>query len=74
MGAAWNARGGDEALNKAVRDACGPIPKVKQRFQRYPGEEIPLAEQQTARWLADFQKAEIDKWVPLMKAAKVKTD
>ena len=37
-------------------------------------EEIPPAEQQTARWLAEFQKAEVEKWVPLVKAAKVKTD
>ena len=36
--------------------------------------EIPPAEQQTSRWLADFQVTEIDKWVPLVKAAKVKTD
>ncbi len=61
-----------EALNKAVRDALAD-PKVGQRF-RDLGQEIPPVEQQTARWLADFQKAEIDKWVPLMKAAKVKTD
>ena len=61
-----------EALNKAVRDALAD-PKVRQRFSDL-GQEIPPAEQQTARWLSDFQKAEIDKWVPLMKAAKVKTD
>ena len=40
------------------------------RFQRL----AVCAEQQTARWLAEFQKAEVDKWVPLVKAAKVKTD
>jgi tripartite-type tricarboxylate transporter receptor subunit TctC len=61
-----------EALNKAVRDALAD-PKVRQRFGDF-GQEIPPADQQTARWLGDFQKAEIDKWVPLMKAAKVKTD
>ena len=48
-------------------------PKVRQRFADL-GQEIPPAEQQTARWLAEFQKAEVDKWVPLVKAAKVKTD
>jgi hypothetical protein len=37
-------------------------------------QEIPPAEQQSARWLADFQQTEIDKWVPLVKAAKVKLD
>jgi tripartite-type tricarboxylate transporter receptor subunit TctC len=61
-----------DVLNKAVRDALAD-PKVRQRFGDL-GQEIPPAEQQTARWLGDFQKAEIDKWVPLMKAAKVKTD
>jgi tripartite-type tricarboxylate transporter receptor subunit TctC len=61
-----------EALNKAVRDALAD-PKVRQRFTDL-GQEIPPAEQQTARWLSDFQKTEIDRWVPLMKAAKIKTD
>jgi tripartite-type tricarboxylate transporter receptor subunit TctC len=61
-----------EALNKAVRAALAD-PKVKQRFAEL-GQEIPPAEQQTARWLDDFQKAEVDKWVPLVKAAKVKSD
>jgi tripartite-type tricarboxylate transporter receptor subunit TctC len=74
--AMWVPRGTPDAvievLNKAVRDALAD-PKVRQRFSDL-GQEIPPAEQQTARWLGDFQKAEIDKWVPLMKAAKVKTD
>ena len=59
-------------LNKAVREALAD-PKVRQRFADL-GQEIPPAEQQTARWLAEFQKAEVDKWVPLVKAAKVKPD
>jgi tripartite-type tricarboxylate transporter receptor subunit TctC len=74
--AMWVPRGTPDAviaaLNKAVRDALAD-PKVRQRFSDL-GQEIPPAEQQTARWLGDFQKTEIDKWVPLMKAAKVKTD
>ena len=44
-----------EALNKAVRDALAD-PKVRQRFSDL-GQEIPPAEQQTAHWLGDFQKA-----------------
>jgi tripartite-type tricarboxylate transporter receptor subunit TctC len=59
-------------LNKAVRAALAD-PKVRQRFAEL-GQEIPPAEQQTASWLADFQRAEVDKWVPLVKAAKVKPD
>ncbi|MBL6618326.1 MAG: tripartite tricarboxylate transporter substrate binding protein BugD [Reyranella sp.] len=74
--ALWAPRGTPESvietLNKAVRDALLD-PKVKQRFVDL-GQEIPPTEQQTARWLADFQKTEIDKWVPLVKAAKVNTD
>jgi tripartite-type tricarboxylate transporter receptor subunit TctC len=61
-----------ETLNKAVRQALAD-PRVKQRFADL-GQEIPPAEQQTARWLAEFQKAEVAKWVPLVKAAKVKPD
>ena len=48
-------------------------PRVRQRFAEL-GQEIPSVEQQTARWLGEFQKAEVDKWVPLVKAAKIKTE
>jgi len=61
-----------ERLNKAVRDALAD-PKVRQRFADL-GQEIPSTEQQTAGWLAEFQKAEVEKWVPLVKAAKVKAN
>jgi tripartite-type tricarboxylate transporter receptor subunit TctC len=61
-----------ETLNKAVRDALAD-PRVRQRFADL-GQEIPLAEQQTARWLGDFQKAEVERLVPLLEAAKVKTE
>lgn len=74
--AMWVPRGTPEpvieTLNKAVGQALAD-PKVKQRFADL-GQEIPSTEQQTVRWLADFQKAEVDKWVPLVKAAKIKTD
>ena len=74
--ALWVPRGTPDAvigtLNKAVQEALAD-PKVRQRFADL-GQEIPPAEQQTARWLAEFQKAEVEKWVPLVKAAKVKTD
>jgi len=74
--AMWVPRGTPDAvigtLNKALRDALAD-PKVRQRFADL-GQEIPSAEQQTVRWFAEFQKAEVEKWVPLVKAAKVKTD
>jgi tripartite-type tricarboxylate transporter receptor subunit TctC len=61
-----------ERLNKAVRDALAD-PKVRQRFTDL-GQEIPPPEQQTARWLDALQRSEVEKLVPLIKAAKVKTD
>jgi len=61
-----------DRLNKAVRAALSD-PKVRQRLGEL-GQEIPPAEQQSARWLADFQKTEVDKLVPLVKAAKIKTN
>jgi tripartite-type tricarboxylate transporter receptor subunit TctC len=74
--ALWAPRGTPDAvierLNKAVRAALSD-PKVRQRFGEL-GQEIPPAEQQSARWLADFQKTEVDKLVPLVKAAKIKTN
>jgi tripartite-type tricarboxylate transporter receptor subunit TctC len=74
--ALWAPRGTPDAvierLNKAVRTALSD-PKVKQRFGEL-GQEIPPVEQQSARWLADFQKAEVEKLVPLIKAAKIKTN
>jgi len=74
--AMWVPRGTPDAvvetLNKAVREALGN-PKIKQRFTDL-GQEIPSPEQQTTRWLAEFQKTEVDKWVPMLKAAKVKVD
>ena len=74
--ALWAPRGTPDAvierLNKAVRGALTD-PKVRQRFGEL-GQEIPPAEQQSARWLADFQKTEVEKLVPLVKAAKIKTN
>jgi len=74
--ALWVPRGTPDdviaRLNKAVRDALAD-PKIRQRFADL-GQEIPPPEQQSARWLADFQKAEVEKLVPLVKAAKIKTN
>src|SRR5262249_27062273 len=74
--ALWVPRGTPEPviarLNKAVREALAE-PKTRQRLGDL-GQEIPPAEQQTAAWLAEFQKTEVEKLVPLVKAAKVKTE
>ena len=38
------------------------------------GQEVPPADQQNPQALAAFQKAEIDKWWPIVKAAGIKGD
>jgi len=48
-------------------------PTVRQRLT-YLGQEIPPPEQQTAEALATHQKAEIEKWWPLIKAANIKAE
>jgi hypothetical protein len=48
-------------------------PTVIQRLTAL-GQEIPPPEQQTAQALAAHQKAEIDKWWPLIKAANIKAE
>ena len=74
--ALWVPRGTPEPvierLNRAVRDALAD-PKVRQRFAEL-GQEIPPPEQQTPRALDELQRAEVEKLVPLVRAAKVKTD
>ena len=48
-------------------------PTVRQKLADL-GFEIPLREQQTPEALGAFQKAEIDKWWPIIKAANIKGD
>jgi hypothetical protein len=38
------------------------------------GQDIPFAEDQTPLFLARFQKAEIEKWWPIVKAANIKVE
>jgi tripartite-type tricarboxylate transporter receptor subunit TctC len=38
------------------------------------GQEIPPREQRTPEALAAFQKAEIEKWWPIIKAANIKAE
>jgi tripartite-type tricarboxylate transporter receptor subunit TctC len=57
-------------LNDAVVEALAD-PAVRARIMDQ-GLEIPSREQQTPEALAAFQKAEIDKWWPIVKAAGIK--
>ena len=57
-------------LNAAVQAALAD-PVVRQRLSDV-GQVIPSPEQQTPAALAAYQKAEIDKWWPIVKAAHMK--
>jgi tripartite-type tricarboxylate transporter receptor subunit TctC len=56
-------------LNAAMVEALAD-PAVQQRFSEF-GLDIASREQQTPGGLAAFQKAEIDKWWPIIKAAGI---
>src|SRR5437016_5171909 len=59
-------------LNAAVVDALAS-PQVRTRLAEL-GPEIPPREQQTPEVLGAFQKAEADKWWPIIKAANIKAE
>ncbi len=61
-----------EKLNSAVVAALAD-PAVRQRLAEM-GLEIPPRDRQTPAALGAFQKAEIDKWWPIVKAANIKVD
>jgi len=56
-------------LNSAVQDALADA-TVQQRFADQ-GQDIPPREQQTPKALAAQQKAEIEKWWPILRAANM---
>ncbi|SDG46931.1 Tripartite-type tricarboxylate transporter, receptor component TctC [Bradyrhizobium sp. Rc2d] len=59
-------------LNAAIVTVLA-APSVKQRFAEL-GQEIPPLAQQTPAALAAFQKAETEKWWPVVKAADIKVE
>ena len=59
-------------LNAAVVDALADL-KVRQQLSEL-GQVIPPRDQQTPEALVAYQKAEIDKWWPIVKAANMKIE
>src|SRR5450755_543494 len=59
-------------LNKAIVAAMAD-PSVRQKLADL-GQEFYSAEQQTPEALGAFQKAEIEKWVPIITAANIKVE
>ena len=59
-------------LNAAAVEALAD-PIVRQRLTEL-GQELPVREQQTPEALGAHQKAEIDKWWPIIKAAGIKVE
>jgi tripartite-type tricarboxylate transporter receptor subunit TctC len=59
-------------LNAAVRDALAD-PLVRKTLADF-GQVIPAVEMQSPEALAAHQKAEIEKWWPIVKAANIKVD
>jgi tripartite-type tricarboxylate transporter receptor subunit TctC len=57
-------------LNAAVRAALAD-PMVRQRYAEQ-GQAVPLPERQTPEALGAFQRAEIEKWWPIIKAAGIR--
>ena len=61
-----------DKLNGAMRQVLAD-PAVKARFTEL-GLDVASPQQQTPEGLAAFQKAEIDKWWPIIKASGIKPD
>ena len=59
-------------LNAAVREALAD-PAVRKRLVEL-GQDIPATDQQTPEALCAYQKAEIEKWWPIIKAAGIKAE
>jgi tripartite-type tricarboxylate transporter receptor subunit TctC len=61
-----------QKLNSAAKVALA-TPAIRQRLAEF-GQEIPALEQQTPEALGAFQKAEIEKWWPVIRAAGIRQE
>jgi tripartite-type tricarboxylate transporter receptor subunit TctC len=72
----WSSKGTPKdiirRLNAAVVEALAD-PTVRQRLTEL-GQELPTRDRQTPEALASYQKAEIEKWWPIIKAAGIKAE
>jgi tripartite-type tricarboxylate transporter receptor subunit TctC len=62
-----------DRLNAAVVDAVAD-PAVRKRLTEELGQDIPPRVQQTPEALYAYQKAEIEKWWPLIKSANIRPE
>jgi len=78
--ATWNALFAPKGTPKAIIEKLNAAavtaladPAVRARFAAV-GQEIPPREQQTPEALAALNKADIEKWWPIVKAANIKAE